>query len=128
MRRIVLSMAFFLGLGLSAFAQTGGHHGHERLTAEERVEKQTARMEEHLGLSAEQVAAIQPILLAHHQKMDAQRSEAKQLREERRGAMQSLKLELEKVLDEEQMQKLEELHKEHRNEMRRQRRNDHESH
>lgn len=102
----VLFVAALL-LGTVAMAQEGKERA--KLTPEERCEKKMEKMDEQLDLSDDQVAKIKAIHMANSDKMEAKRAEMKKLKDEMKVMRDASKAEIEKVLTDDQKEKLKEI-------------------
>jgi len=85
----------------------------QQLSPEEKAEKRTAKMVEHLGLSAEQATAISAIHLKYITEMNALRGQQTEDREQKREMVKEMraqeKAEVMAQLNDEQATKLQEL-------------------
>ncbi len=112
MKKLVL--ALMLGcFSLPIFAQDGIHRKAD-ISPEDRAAKMVRKMAEQLNLNDDQIKDLQPVLLKFHQA----EAEAQEERKERRNA---LKADMEKILTEEQMAKMDEMMEKHKAKLRKRR-------
>lgn len=104
MKKLILVALIGMGLSLNAQSQCEGkkHRGAE-FSPEEHARRELVKMRDHLNLNDQQIKEIEPLLIAHHKEMMAQKEAAKLRRTE-------LKSKLQDILSDEQELKMKEMH------------------
>lgn len=117
--KIVLTTALCLFFGFSSL-MAQGRQG-KGADIETRVEKQTQRMVDSLGLNATQAEQVKALNLQHAQKLQEMRGTAREDRQAMRAELQTLneqrQAQLQEILTEEQYAKLEEMRKDRREQL-----------
>lgn len=133
MKKVVV--AFAILVSSLSFAQTG-EGKREKGTPEQKIEKRVKEMTSDLNLTEKQQNEMKVYMLEQYKKREAKRSEMKANREkgekpsdEKKAEMKKrmideqleIKTKMKSILSEEQLKKMQEIHKEKRNEMGRER-------